>query len=82
MEETRLGIIGIIVEDLEASAAMNAILHEYADIIVGRLGIPYRDRGVSIISLAVDGSHEAIAAMTGKLGQLEHVSVKTVMTSN
>ena len=82
MEETRLGIIGIIVEDLEASAAMNAILHEYADIIVGRLGIPYRDRGVSIISLAVDGSHEAIAAMTGKLGQLEHVSVKTMMTSN
>ena len=82
MEETRLGIIGIIVEDLEASAAMNAILHEYADIIVGRLGIPYRDRGVSIISLAVDGSHEAIAAMTGKLGQLEHVSVKTVITSN
>lgn len=82
MEETRLGIIGIIVEDLEASAAMNAILHEYSDIIVGRLGIPYRDRGVSIISLAVDGSHEAIAAMTGKLGQLEHVSVKTVMTSN
>ena len=82
MEETRLGIIGIIVEDLEASAAMNAILHEYSDIIIGRLGIPYRDRGVSIISLAVDGSHEAIAAMTGKLGQLEHVSVKTVMTSN
>ena len=82
MEETRLGIIGIIVEDLEASTAMNAILHEYSDIIVGRLGIPYRDRGVSIISLAVDGSHEAIAAMTGKLGQLEHVSVKTVMTSN
>ncbi len=82
MEETRLGIIGIIVEDLEASAAMNAILHEYSDIIVGRLGIPYRDRGVSIISLAVDGSHEAIATMTGKLGQLEHVSVKTVMTSN
>lgn len=82
MEETRLGIIGIIVEDLEASAAMNAILHEHSDIIVGRLGIPYRDRGVSIISLAVDGSHEAIAAMTGKLGQLEHVSVKTVMTSN
>lgn len=80
MEENRLGIVGIIVEDIESSAALNAILHQYADIIVGRLGIPYRDRGVSIISLAVDGSNEAISAMTGKIGQLEHVSVKSVIT--
>ena len=79
MEENRLGIVGIIVEDIESSAALNAILHQYADIIV-RLGIPYRDRGVSIISLAVDGSNEAISAMTGKIGQLEHVSVKSVIT--
>ena len=80
MEENRLGIVGIIVEDIESSAALNAILHQYADIIVGRLGIPYRDRGASIISLAVDGSNEAISAMTGKIGQLEHVSVKSVIT--
>lgn len=80
MEQTRLGIVGIIVEDLESSAALNAILHQYSDIIVGRLGIPYRDRGVSIISIAVDGSNEAISAMTGKIGQLEHVSVKSVIT--
>ena len=80
MEENRLGIVGIIVENLESSAALNAILHQYSDIIVGRLGIPYRDRGVSIISIAVDGSNEAISAMTGKIGQLEHVSVKSVIT--
>ena len=70
MSENHLGIVGIIVEDIEASAALNAILHQYSDIIVGRLGIPYRDRGVSIISLAVDGSRETISAMTEKLGQL------------
>ncbi len=78
--ESRLGIVGIIVEDREKSAAINAILHQYADIIVGRLGIPYRDRGISIISLAVDGSNEDISAMTGKIGQLEGVSVKSVIT--
>ncbi len=80
MNENRLGIIGIIVEDIESSAALNAILHQYADIIVGRLGIPYRDRGVSIISLAVDGSRESISAMTEKLGQLNRVSVNSVIT--
>ena len=81
MEENRLGIVGIIVENLEASAALNAILHQYSDIIVGRLGIPYRDRGVSINSIAVDGSNEPISPMTGKIGQLEHVSVKSVITN-
>ncbi len=80
MEEKRIGIVGIIVEDIEASAALNAILHEYSGIIVGRLGIPYRDRGVSIISIAVDGSNEAVSAMTGKIGQLQNVSVKSVIT--
>ena len=80
MSENRLGIIGIIVEDIEASTALNAILHQYSDIIVGRLGIPYRDRGVSIISLAVDGSRETISAMTEKLGQLNKVSVNSVIT--
>ena len=80
MSENHLGIVGIIVEDIEASAALNAILHQYSDIIVGRLGIPYRDRGVSIISLAVDGSRETISAMTEKLGQLNNVSVNSVIT--
>lgn len=79
MEESRIGIVGIVVENREQSAALNAILHQYADIIVGRLGIPYRSRGVSIISLAVDGSNDELAAMTGKIGQLEGVTVKSVI---
>ena len=80
MEQSRLGIVGIVVEDREATAALNAILHQYADIIVGRLGIPYRDRNVSIISVAVDGKNEDISAMTGKIGQLAGVSVKSIIT--
>ncbi len=80
MEENRLGIVGIVVENRDQSAALNAILHQYADIIVGRLGIPYRSRGVSIISLAVDGSNDVISAMTGKIGQLEGVTVKSIIT--
>ena len=79
MEETRLGTVGIVVEDMEASAAINAILHQHADIIVGRLGIPYRIRGVAIIALAVDGSMEEISAMTGKLGKISGVSVKSAI---
>ncbi|MCH5277550.1 MAG: iron-only hydrogenase system regulator [Desulfovibrionaceae bacterium] len=80
MAETRLGTVGIVVEDFKASAAINAILHQHADIIVGRLGIPYRQRGVAVIALVVDGSMEAISAMTGKLGQIPHVSVKLAIT--
>ena len=82
MEATRLGTVGIVVENLESSAAINAVLHQYADIIVGRLGIPYRQRGVAIIALAVDGSMENISAMTGKLGQIPHVTVKLAITKN
>ena len=82
MEATLLGTVGIVVENLESSAAINAVLHQYADIIVGRLGIPYRQRGVAIIALAVDGSMENISAMTGKLGQIPHVSVKSAITKN
>ena len=82
MEATRLGTVGIVVENLESSAAINAVLHQYADIIVGRLGIPYRQRGVAIIALAVDGCMENISAMTGKLGQIPHVSVKSAITKN
>ena len=80
MEETRLGTVGIVVEEASSVAEMNAILHQYADIIVGRLGIPYRSRGVSIIALAVDGSMDAISGMTGRLGKLPGVSVKAAIS--
>ncbi len=80
MSESRLGTVGIVVDDMESTSRINAILHQYADIIVGRLGIPYRSRGVSIIALAVDGSMDAISGMTGRLGKLPGVSVKAAIS--
>jgi putative iron-only hydrogenase system regulator len=80
MEQNRLGTVGIVVEEPSSVAEINSILHQYADIIVGRLGIPYRSRGVSIISLAVDGSMDAISGMTGRLGKLPGVSVKAAIS--
>lgn len=78
--ETRLGIVGIVVEDTESAKEVNEILHYYADIIVGRMGIPYKERGVSIISLMIDGNMDQISAMTGKIGKLKNVSVKAALT--
>jgi len=78
--EKRLGIVGIVIEDLEKASSVNYILHEYSDIIVGRMGIPYRNRGVSVISLIVDGTTDEISALTGKLGKIKGVSVKSALT--
>lgn len=76
----RMGVVGIVVEDLNAADRINTVLHEYAGIIVGRMGIPYRERGVSVISLIVDGENDEISAMTGKLGRIKDVSVKSALT--
>lgn len=76
--DRRVGVIGIVVESREdASRRINTVLSEYGEIIVGRMGVPYRDRKLSIISLIVDGSTDEIGAMTGKLGSLAGVKVKT-----
>lgn len=78
--DRRIGVIGIIVENREdASRRINTILSEYGEIVVGRMGVPYRGRNLSIISLIVDGSTDEIGAMTGKLGALQGVKVKTVL---
>lgn len=77
--EKRIGIIGIVIEDLTASKAINTILHDHSELIVGRMGIPYRERGVSIMSLIVDGSNDALSAMTGKLGRVPGVTVKSMI---
>ena len=76
--ETRIALIGIIVEDQEATEQLNNSLHTYADYIVGRMGIPYRDRGVCIISVVVDATTDTISSLSGKLGMLKGISVKTV----
>ena len=70
-------LIGIIVENEASVAALNDLLHQYAPYIIGRMGVPYRARGVNIISVALDAPQDAIAALSGKLGRLEGVSAKT-----
>lgn len=76
--ETRIGAISIIVEDADSVESLNALLHEYAPSILGRMGIPYREKGVSIICLAVDAPTDTINALTGKIGRLPGVSAKAV----
>ncbi len=77
-EKSRMGVVAIIVKDREGSyTRLNEILHEFSNVIVGRLGIPYRERNMSVIALIVDGSTDEIGAMTGKIGQIKGVSVKT-----
>lgn len=76
--ETRIAQIGIIVEDGGSTEQMNQLLHEYADYIVGRMGIPYRKRNISIISIIIDAPNDVISALSGKLGMLENINSKTL----
>ena len=78
--DTRIGIIGIVVEDLSSTDQINKVLHDHANLIVGRMGIPYKKNGVSVISLIVDGSNDDISALTGKLGRISGASVKSMVT--
>jgi putative iron-only hydrogenase system regulator len=78
--EKRVGVIGIVVEDMNSSSNVNNILHNFSDIIIGRLGIPYRERGISVISIIVDGTTDEISALTGKLGKINGVNVKSAIT--
>ena len=78
--ENRVGVVGIVVEDTEQVEKINSILHEYASIIVGRMGIPYKERKISVISLIVDGTTDEISALTGKLGKIKDVHVKSALT--
>ena len=79
--ETRVAIIGIIVEDAEQVGALNALLHEYSRYIIGRMGIPYHQRGISIISVAVDAPQDAINALTGRIGRLSGISAKAAYSN-
>lgn len=79
--EKRIGVIGIVVENREETAGkLNEILSRHGDIIVGRMGIPYRERGLSVISLIVDGTTDDIGSLTGQLGALPGVKVKSALT--
>ena len=76
--ETRIAIIGIIVENKDSAAKLNSILHEYSDYIVGRMGIPYQKRKIHVISIVIDAPNDLISALSGKLGMLPNVNIKTV----
>jgi putative iron-only hydrogenase system regulator len=76
--ETRIALIGIIVEKEDSVEELNHLLHEYRSCVVGRMGLPYREKGVNIISVAVDAPQDKINALTGKIGRLDGVSAKTV----
>jgi putative iron-only hydrogenase system regulator len=80
--ETRIALIGIIVDNMEVVEELNKILHEYGKYIVGRMGIPYREKNVSIISIVVDAENNVISSLSGKLGMLKGISVKTVYSKS
>ena len=76
--EERVALIGIVVENFDSVEKLNEILHAYGDVIIGRMGIPYKKRGVSVISVAVDADEDTISALSGKIGKLPGITSKTV----
>ena len=76
----RVALISIVVEDLSASERINSVLHDFSGYIIGRMGIPYRQRRVNIISVALDAPQATISAISGKIGNLEGVKVKTAFS--
>lgn len=76
--DTRVALIGIMVEDPDSAEQINTLLHEYRTWIIGRMGIPYREKGLSIISIVVDAPMNKISSLSGKLGMLDGVSTKTI----
>lgn len=79
--ETRVAVVGIIVEKNDSAEMINEILHEYGRYIVGRMGIPYRERNICIISVVADAPQSVISAMTGKIGRVDGVNVKTTYSA-
>ena len=79
--QTRVAMIAIIVENPDSVEAVNALLHEYSSGIIGRMGIPYREKGVNIISIAIDAPQDDINTLAGKIGRLDGVTAKTVYSA-
>ena len=78
--QTRVGVMSIIVEDRDSVGRLNELLHEYGEYILGRMGIPCRDKGIHIISIAFDAPQDRISALAGQIGKLPGVSVKTALS--
>lgn len=79
--EKRVAVMGIIVEATDIVEQLNSILHEYSKFIIGRMGIPYREKNISIISIAIDAPQDTISALSGKIGKLPGISVKTAYSN-
>ena len=79
--ETRIALIGIIVENPDVTEQINRILHEYSGYVIGRMGIPCRERGVNVVSVAIDAPQDTISALAGKIGNLDGISVKTAYSN-
>lgn len=80
MSEKRLAVISIVVEDRTVSPRINTVLSDFGDFVIGRMGIPYKEKGVSVICIAVDAPAEVINTITGKIGMISGVTAKTLMS--
>lgn len=76
----RLGVVGIVIENRQVVPQVNAILSDHAEMIIGRMGLPHQEKDISIIALIVDGTTDQVGSMTGKLGNLKNVTVKSALT--
>ena len=81
MGETRVAVMAIIVEKMESAERLNALLHEYGKYIIGRMGLPYRQKNINIICVAVDAPQDVISAMAGKLGRVRGANIKTAYSN-
>lgn len=81
MMQTRVAVIAIVVENPDAVEAINRLLHDAADCILGRMGLPYREKGINLISVAIDAPQDVISALSGKIGALPGVSAKTAYSN-
>lgn len=79
--QTRVAVMGIVVENTDSVERLNTLLHEYGSYIIGRMGIPYRARNINIVSIAIDAPQDVISALSGKIGNLDGISVKTAYSN-
>ncbi|MCI8388346.1 MAG: iron-only hydrogenase system regulator [Clostridiales bacterium] len=79
--ETRVAVMGIIVENTNSVEALNSLLHDYGKYIIGRMGLPYREKNINIVSIAIDAPQDMISALAGKIGNLDGISVKTAYSN-
>lgn len=76
--QTRVALLGIVVENKESAKKLNDVLHEYGEYIIGRMGVPYQKRNISIISIVIDAPGDVISALAGRIGMIPEVNIKTV----